>query len=54
MATMETWETSSPGLENMGMDVSHVLMGDMRINQYIYTTQLQVIMGMYNKSILSS
>jgi hypothetical protein len=35
MATMETWETSSPGLENMGMDVSHVLMGGMRSNQYI-------------------
>jgi hypothetical protein len=27
---METWETSSPMLENMGMDVSHVLMGAMR------------------------
>jgi hypothetical protein len=30
MATMETWEISNPGLQNLGMDVSHVLMGDMR------------------------
>jgi hypothetical protein len=54
MATMETWETSSPGLENMGMYVSHVLMGDMRSNQHIYTTRLQITMGMYSKAILSS
>jgi hypothetical protein len=30
MPTMETWETSSLMLENMGMDVSHVWMGAMR------------------------